>query len=70
MRQRFAQLLGGDVQITDRTDRVRSYGAGIGYHMGKDLRLGLNIDKSIRSSELLARRYDDVKIGTAITYGF
>ena len=69
-RMAYRDRVGADVQITDRTDRVRSYGAGIGYHMGKDLRLGLNIDKSIRSSELLARRYDDVKIGTAITYGF
>jgi hypothetical protein len=54
----------------ERTDRVLSYGAGLGYHMGKELRLGFNVDNIGRQSDRADRRYDNLRVGTAITYGF
>jgi hypothetical protein len=61
---------GALVNVSNRVDHTRLYGAGVGYHMGKDLRLGFNVDKVRRESELADRRYDNLKLGTAITYGF
>jgi hypothetical protein len=55
--------------IADRVDRVRTLGVGVGYHLGKDLRLGFNLDHSRRVSELERRRYSGLKFGTAVTYG-
>jgi hypothetical protein len=54
----------------NRTDRVRSYGGGVGYHVGTNLRLGLNVDQQQRTSDLLGRQYKDLRFGTAVTYGF
>jgi hypothetical protein len=56
--------------VADRVDRVTSYGGGIGFHLGKDVRLGFNVDKIRRDSALTDRRYDNLRFGTAITYGF
>lgn len=53
-----------------RTDTVRSYGLGIGYHMGKDLRVGVNVDQQKRLSPLVDHRYEGLKFGSAVTYGF
>ena len=36
---------GVPVEVADRTDAVHSIGAGIGYHLGRELRLGFNVDK-------------------------
>jgi hypothetical protein len=57
------------VTAPDRTDRVRSYGLGMGIHMGQDLRLGFNLDKERRTSVLTDRQYEGLKYGTSITYG-
>jgi hypothetical protein len=56
--------------VPDRVDHTRSYGVGVGYHMGKELRLGFNFDKVRRESDVADRRFNNVKFGTAITYGF
>ena len=56
--------------LINRVDRVRSYGAGIGYHMGKDLRLGVNVDKIKRLSDIKDHNFDNIKFGTAVTYLF
>jgi len=60
---------GGVNTIDDRVDRVRTYGAGIGYHIGRDLRIGFNVDQYERTSELADRAYDALRYGAAITYG-
>lgn len=61
---------GAAVEVADRSDHVNSYGAGVGFHMGKDLRLAFNVDKVNRDSSLADRQYDNFKFGTALTYGF
>jgi hypothetical protein len=60
----------GVADLGARVDQVRTYGGGIGYHVGPDLRIGVNIDYSTRTSPIPRRRYDGLVFGTSITYGF
>lgn len=55
--------------LLDRTDHVRSYGGGLGYHMGRDLRIGFNVDQQTRTSGVAGRRYRALRLGTSVTYG-
>jgi hypothetical protein len=55
--------------IQDRVDRVRSYGFGTGYHVGRDLRIGFNVDHQRRTSNEAVRAYDGLRYGLAVTYG-
>ena len=55
---------------SDRADTIRSYGFGVGYHFGGDLRLGFNVDNVRRDSDIAVRSYDGLKYGAALTYGF
>ena len=57
------------VEVSGRVDRNRTYGFGVGYHMGRDLRLGFNVDKDRRISDVSRRQYNNLRIGTSITYG-
>ena len=66
----YRDRAGAAVAVSNRVDRVRSYGGGIGYHLGRDLRLGLNVDRSSRTSDVARRQYDDLRIGSSLTYGF
>lgn len=66
----YRDRAGAAVAVSNRVDRVRSYGGGIGYHLGRDLRLGLNVDQSRRTSDVARRQYDDLRIGSSLTYGF
>jgi putative beta-barrel porin BBP2 len=59
-----------DLTLTDRVDDVTSYGAGIGYHLGRDTRLGFNVDQISRTSDVLFRRYSNLTFGGSVTYGF
>jgi hypothetical protein len=58
------------VPLTDRTDYVHTYGGGIGYHLGADMRIGFNIDHADRASGVALRRYTGLRYGTSVTYGF
>lgn len=58
------------LEPVSRTDTVRSYGLGVGYHLGQDLRVGVNVDQQKRGSPLADHRYEGLKFGTAVTYGF
>jgi len=53
----------------DRVDRVRSWGVGVGYRMGRDMRVGFNIDGQRRLSNVELRGYDGLRFGFAVTYG-
>jgi hypothetical protein len=68
-RLKYQSRAGAAVIEPDRTDRLRSYGGGIGIHMGPTLRLGFNIDNERRRSVLTAREYKGLKYGSSITYG-
>ena len=61
---------GAVVKVADRSDHVNSYGVGVGFHMGKALRLAFNVDKVNRDSKLDDRRYDNFKFGTALSSTF
>lgn len=65
----YRDRAGTAVLVSDRVDSVRTYGAGVGYHLGKDLRLGFNVDHSRRVSDLARREYSGFRFGTAVTYG-
>src|SRR5262249_35565159 len=56
-RLHYQNRQGAAVLVSDRTDRVRSYGGGVGYHVGQDLRIGLNVDQQRRLSDLALRKY-------------
>lgn len=58
------------VEFIDRTDRILRYGAGIGYHRGKNFRLGLNYDQMLRQSVIGDREYERPRVGTSVTYDF
>jgi hypothetical protein len=66
----YRDRAGAAVDVANRTDRVRTYGGGAGYHIGKDIRLGVNIDQSKRTSAAAGRQYSDLRIGSSLTYGY
>jgi hypothetical protein len=59
----------GSIAVLDRQDTVRSYGAGIGYRLGRDLRIGFNVDQQKRESQIDDRRYEGLRYGMAVSYG-
>ena len=59
----------GTTSATDRTDTYRLFGGGIGFHVGREIRIGFNIDRQQRMSPLQSRDYDGYRYGTSITYG-
>lgn len=65
----YRDRTGAVVQVADRVDRVRTYGVGVGYHLGRDLRVGVNVDHSQRESDIAQRQYGGLRFGTAVTYG-
>lgn len=71
-RQRLAYRTraGADVEVEDRVDHVRSYGIGIGYRVGREIRIAFNVENQDRESDLANRKYHGLRYGSAITYGF
>jgi hypothetical protein len=55
--------------LQHRVDTHAAVGAGIGYHVGRDLRLGLNVDRDRRTSPVLVRAYEGYRTGISVTYG-
>jgi len=60
---------GASVAIPERVDHIKSYGGGVGYHIGRDLRIGFNADRQQRTSPVNFKQYTDVRYGFAVTYG-
>ena len=58
------------VPIPNRSDTVQAYGGGVGYHAGKALRVGFNVDQQKRKSRLALSQYEGLRFGTSVTYGF
>ena len=52
-----------------RTDHIRTVGGGVGYRLGRDLRVGFNVDRQERESDVLSLDYSGVRYGLAVTYG-
>src|SRR5262249_36314590 len=55
--------------LAERTDTVRTYHGGVGYHVGPSLRIGVRVGKQERVSVVPQRGYEDFRIGMSITYG-
>lgn len=53
-----------------RIDRVDRFGGGVGYAVGDELRVGVNVESYFRSSDLPGRNYRTVRGGVSVTYGF
>jgi hypothetical protein len=66
----YRDRIGGALAASNRTDSVVTYGAGIGYHLGPDLRIGFNVENATRSSVAADRQYQGLTFGTSVTYGF
>jgi hypothetical protein len=65
----YRDLAGAVIEVSNRTDYVHTYGGGLGYRLGKTIRLEMNVDRVRRTAAVPGRDYDDVRLGTAITYG-
>ncbi|MCU1386006.1 MAG: hypothetical protein JWL71_4703 [Acidobacteria bacterium] len=66
----YRNRAGAVVAVPDRTDRVVTYGIGLGIHMGRDLRLAFNVDQNNRDTKLAEHGYDKFLVGTSLIYGF
>lgn len=53
-----------------RSDRVTSYGGGIGYRFGDQTRLGLDVEQVERHSDLPDRQYRGLRVFGSVRYGF
>ena len=69
-RMTYRDLAGAIVEAAGRTDRVETYGLGAGYHLGKNLRIGLNYDQTRRRSQIASREYERPRVGSSVTYDF
>jgi hypothetical protein len=65
----YRDRAGAVLAASNRVDRVRSYGGGVGYHFGKDTRIGFNVDQQKRSSAVSSRQFSGLRYGTSVTYG-
>jgi len=63
------RMRGGAESAGDPIDRVGTYGVGIGYRIGRDLRIGFNVDHYERTSDVALRAYDGLRYGAVATYG-
>jgi len=66
----YRDRAGAVVAVSDRVDYVDSYGGSIGYHLGPELRAAFNVDHDNRTTELTLNKYDNLRIGFSLTYGF
>ena len=65
----YRDRIGAASPPRDRIDYVRSFGGGVGYHMGNDIRIGFNVDRQHRTSPVANREYHGLRFGTSVTYG-
>ena len=68
-RMAYQDRAGVVVEVVNRIDYVHTYGGGLGFHMGKDLRIGFNVTNSVRTSQVVAREFEGLHYGVALTYG-
>jgi hypothetical protein len=59
-----------DVLGAARADRLRTLGGGIGYNLGENSRLAVNVEHTQRFSPIDARRYTRRRLYGSLTYGF
>jgi hypothetical protein len=64
----YQDRAGAVVAVSNRVDHVETYGGGLGYHVGRDTRVGINIDQYERLSPVIGRQYKGLRYGVAVTY--
>ena len=68
--QRLAYRAARDRSLAaERVDRSILFGGGVGYTLGRSIRVGVNVDRQRRRSPLFARAYEGYRIGTSVAYG-
>ncbi|HUK36820.1 MAG TPA: outer membrane beta-barrel protein [Vicinamibacterales bacterium] len=65
----YRNRAGAVVVDPDRTDRMQSIGGGIGYHLGRDMRLGFTVEQDRRQSPIASHEYTGLRYGFSVTYG-
>jgi hypothetical protein len=68
-RLEYRDRAGAAVAVSNRVDHIENYGGGLGYHVGRDTRIGVNIDQYQRLSPVSGRQYKGLRYGIAVTYG-
>lgn len=64
----YTDRIGRAVEVSNRTDHVRSFGVGAGYRLGTDKRLGFTVDRQRRTSSVGGRSYTGLRYGLSLTY--
>jgi hypothetical protein len=65
----YRDRVGSIVAAPDRRDKVQILGIGIGYRIGRDLRIAFNVESTGRESVVARREYQGLRYGTSMTYG-
>ena len=65
----YRDRVGASVPVPAGTDMFRSYRLGGGYHLGKDVRVGVTVEQQKRMSEDPLRQFKGLRIGASATYG-
>ena len=68
--ERLAYEARADALYSAHNDSLRALGGGVGYRLGENSRLGVNIEHTHRSSPIAERRYTRRRIYGSLTYGF
>lgn len=55
--------------LENRRDRVKTVGGGLGYRIGRDLRLAFNVERQQRQSPITRRNYEGLRYGMSVTFG-
>jgi len=55
--------------LRNRIDRIRVIGVGVGYLLGRDMRIGFNVNRERRESPVQRRDYLGYRTGISVTYG-
>jgi hypothetical protein len=65
----YQNRVGAVVDEPDRTDHMKTIGGGIGYHLGRDTRVGFTLEQDRRESVLALHQYTGLRYGFSVTYG-
>jgi hypothetical protein len=67
---RYISMAGVGPVAQGRIDHFTTYGGGVGYRIGRTMRLGVTVDKDRRQSPYSTRDYNALRIRTSVTYGY
>ena len=65
----YRALAGVPELMPNRIDRVGLFGGGIGYRVGRDVRVGVGVDRERRETPVLRHAYEGYRTGVSVTYG-